>query len=925
MVNPTLCALAMGGITALAAAAPPAADRAAPAQAMQAFVQANPGAAFAQREGRVTRVYGRAFSGGRSAAESAESFRAAHAGIFGARSEDLVAIGPGPDRSHVHPIGLDRATGTYRFNAYFYTQKRQGVPVFRSALKLLVRNMPGFPLVLASADLRDLGGFQVEAVAPTGPGTALRRAGELAIVAGKPEVLSTRRVIFAGVDGQQAAPVLADETIVGINEDKWLIVTDARSGAVLYEEHRIFDVDIAGSADGLATLGVGTDACEPEVATGMPHLQVTAGANSAFTAADGSFLIPNPGTGEITVSASLGVGAWFALSDVQGPVQSVSVQVTPPGPADLLFNAANNDEFIRAQVNGYLHSNIVRDFVLSYYPAYPLGPAGFPVVVNRTDGFCPGNAWYDSSANGGNGSINFCRTGGGSPNTAWSSVIYHEFGHHVVQVAGSGQGAYGEGHGDVLSVLVLDSPLVGLGFFGNCSQALRNADNSCQYDPVNCSSCGSASHACGNLISGCVWSTRNELVVTEPDDYRDILATLAIGAILMHTGSSITPDIPIDWLTLDDDDADLCNGTPHFAEIQAGFSAHGLFDEQLDIVFPQGLPLTVSPSGGTTVDVAASCLSAQAQPGSGVFHVDAGGGFTAVPMAEGPPGSYQATFPAAACGTGVLYYFSVETTGGASIFSPPGAPASTYTSIAATSLVPIFSDDFESNQGWTVTTTASDGPWERAVPIPLSTCDRGNPGDDADGSGFCFLTDNSAANGCNSDVDGGSTTLTSPIMDATGNTFISYSRWYSNTFGASPMQDVFNVQVSSNGGSTWVGLENVGPAGPEVSGGWFQRTFGVAEYVTPNNQFRIRFIASDTDPGSVVEAAVDAFELFSAECTVIDADLDDDGDVDVVDFLALLAAWGPCPPACPPSCPADLDGDCEVGITDFLALLGNWG
>jgi len=53
-------------------------------------------------------------------------------------------------------------------------------------------------------------------------------------------------------------------------------------------------------------------------------------------------------------------------------------------------------------------------------------------------------------------------------------------------------------------------------------------------------------------------------------------------------------------------------------------------------------------------------------------------------------------------------------------------------------------------------------------------------------------------------------------------------------------------------------------------------------------------------------------------------DLDGDGTVGVTDFLALLAAWGPCPGPCPPSCPADLDGDCAVGITDFLLLLANW-
>jgi aminopeptidase N len=54
-------------------------------------------------------------------------------------------------------------------------------------------------------------------------------------------------------------------------------------------------------------------------------------------------------------------------------------------------------------------------------------------------------------------------------------------------------------------------------------------------------------------------------------------------------------------------------------------------------------------------------------------------------------------------------------------------------------------------------------------------------------------------------------------------------------------------------------------------------------------------------------------------------DLDGDGLVNVTDFLALLAAWGPCPGPCPPLCAGDLDGDCTVGVNDFLLLLAHWG
>ena len=61
---------------------------------------------------------------------------------------------------YLQPVMYERDTGRYKFTAVCYSQSKDGIPVFGSRLIFLVRNEGGYPLVLVSSDLRNLGGFK---------------------------------------------------------------------------------------------------------------------------------------------------------------------------------------------------------------------------------------------------------------------------------------------------------------------------------------------------------------------------------------------------------------------------------------------------------------------------------------------------------------------------------------------------------------------------------------------------------------------------------------------------------------------------------------------------------------------------------------------------------------------------------------------
>jgi hypothetical protein len=180
-------------------------------------------------------------------------------------------------------------------------------------------------------------------------------------------------------------------------------------------------------------------------------------------------------------------------------------------------------------------------------------------------------------------------------------------------------------------------------------------------------------------------------------------------------------------------------------------------------------------------------------------------------------------------------------------------------------------DDAEVDRGWQLSAPGDDatnGFWERLDPIlTLSLAWHGEfvqPGEDHTPGLLnrrCFFTRNPIGQMYppgDADVDGGRTTLLSPIFDLSDATsaVVGYWRWYTNNLGPNPGQDWWDVEVTSDG-ETWVSLEHT----TESANAWTFFSFNVDAYVPLTDKIQFRFVARDDSFDSLVEAAVDDITL----------------------------------------------------------------
>ncbi len=286
-------------------------------------------------------------------------------------------------------------------------------------------------------------------------------------------------------------------------------------------------------------------------------------------------------------------------------------------------------------------------------------------------------------------------------------------------------------------------------------------------------------------------------------------------------------------------------------------SVDALNEARLLITATGEVPATLDPAGGASLGVQISGVNTQVDASAVELVLTDPGGTRTIPGSDLGGGAFAFAFPPVPCG-GVSFYVNATSTGGEVFTFPAGGASSPFQAEVVSEVIVAFEDNFQTNLGWAIDASVGDGAWERGVPVNAG---RGDPPADFDGSGRCFLTDNSAANGGNSDVDDGDTAITSPVLDLSGGARIEYAYWLNDTAGGALDNDALTVELSFDNGGSWTEVRRYDTA----AGLWRTDTIDVSG-AQGSATSRVRFTVSDFDPQNVVEAGLDAFRVSRLVC-----------------------------------------------------------
>lgn len=134
--------------------------------------------------------------------------------------------------------------------------------------------------------------------------------------------------------------------------------------------------------------------------------------------------------------------------------------------------------------------------------------------------------------------------------------------------------------------------------------------------------------------------------------------------------------------------------------------------------------------------------------------------------------------------------------------------------------------------------------FDRSVQVGVSAYVTGNPQAPAFGAG---------------DIDGGTTSLSSPAIDAASHYGVRLGYWRRFFKSGTDPQDTLVGQISNDGGLGWTQLEQLTTttASPTQAQAWTRAEFLLDTLLPVTGNMKIRFRATDRIPDNTVEAAVD--------------------------------------------------------------------
>lgn len=677
----------------------------------------------------------------------------------------------------------------------------------------------------------------------------------------------------------------------------WFVLVDASSGDILYRRNRVvysstlghpvehgpiprtrpvLETESGGLQQPMATIsGRVTGRVHPSKpwdalsTLNFPSLNVIFGTTTVPTDVNGIYIYTC--SGNSTAGAWL-AGRWARTARADNPIANANFNSNPQ-PCPSTININWSDSPMNSQTSerdAYYHSTKAHDYIKALDPAYTGSDYDMLATVNSVDDECY-TIWDGySSIYGLEGSL--CPYNMASmPDLVYrqyATRLNYDLYFSLGSTFGMENRALVAGTSDIMAAFMTNESTIGDGIEG-AGTFLRDVNNTRRWPEDE----NGDSNETGLILAGALWDLKVSL-------------GLSIAERLAHFAKYGLPGQPpppvaddgvamteyfVETLVADDTDGDITNGTPHLNQIVNSFNAHGIGPSNFITITHLALEdqITNGPYPISALFQFSGPISALDLSSPTLYWSVNGTPFKAQPMTPtGNPDEWGGEIPAQSGGI-VRYYVTARESYGGVKTEPGGAPARETFLFVAGPASTMISADMETDPGWVATksppiipTNPVTGDWERVDPNSDGIA---SPEDDHTPIGtLCYITGQAPPGAVSvNDVDNGSVYLTTTTFSAVGggmlNPIISYFRWFVNDGGNAPGEDPWLVEISNNGGSSWVPVETTYLSAFE----WRRVVFFVKDYVTPTANMKLRFTASDIGFESLVEAGVDDFSLIA--------------------------------------------------------------